>query len=631
MCGICGVLSRAPDQLAAIRTMNAVLDHRGPDGRGYLLVGDAARFSASPDLDPIAGDRLALAHRRLSILDLTSAGAQPMASADGRDWISYNGEVYNYLELRDELASLGHAFHTGTDTEVILAAYREWGSDCFARFNGMWALALWDGARERLLLSRDRFGIKPLYHTALPGGGFAFASEIKALLAAGASPTLDEEIATDFLKWSLTDHTERTFFSGIQALPPGHWMTVEAGRPSTPVAFWRLGGAADDDAALAPAQAATRFRELLGDAVRLRLRSDVPVGSCLSGGLDSSSIVCLAAEAAPSTGHAFHTFTAASDDPALDESDWARRVSAHTGSAEHRVVPDAGGFATDLERLLWHQEQPFTTSSIYAQWCIMREARTRGIPVLLDGQGADEVLCGYRKYYFFYLRELVHRRRFLHAASEGFALLRHGDRGIFKLRDATRYLPAALRGAVPDLGDFVGPDRRGSWQSAHAALGVGHEVRARQVDDLYRFSVPALLRYEDRNSMAWSIESRVPFLDYRLVDWLVNLPSRLKLSGGRTKVVMRDGMRGIVPDVVLDRRDKVGFVTAQERWMRGPLTDTISRALEDCAPGLAGMFDMPRVRREFTAWREGRSRLDHGHFFRLFVFDQWLKRFDVHA
>jgi asparagine synthase (glutamine-hydrolysing) len=607
--------------------MNEVLDHRGPDGTGYAYLGTTARFSTTPSLAPVAGDRVALGHKRLSIIDLSPAGTQPMASNDGTLWITYNGEIYNYIELRDELSRLGHTFRSATDTEVIIAAYSEWGTGCFARFNGMWALAIWDRRTRSLLLSRDRFGVKPLYYVRLDDGGIGFASEIKALLAGKlVASKLDVGTCVDFLKWSLADHYDRTFFTGVTALTSGHFLVLnDDTEMPRPMPYWRL--TPSDDVETDRDEGRKRFRELFGDAVELRMRSDVPVGSCLSGGLDSSSIVCLAASGAGRRPGSLHTFTAGSADPAVDERAWSRLAGAHAGVREHEVVPTAAGFVEDLDDLLWHQEQPFSTSSIYAQWCIMREAHASGIPVLLDGQGADEVLCGYRKYYFFYLRELLRLGRYLAAAREASALLRHGDRGIFNMRDAARYLPGALRRALPDLGDYITPAWHDHWHTSQARLGAGSSVRDRQLGDVYRYSVPALLRYEDRNSMAWSIESRVPFLDYRLVEWLVNCPSGIKLARGLTKAVMRDAMRGVVPDAILDRRDKVGFTTSQTDWMRGDLRQPIEEALAAPSDPLHEMLDMPRLRREFAAWLENRSRLDHGHFFRVFIVDRWLKKF----
>jgi len=553
-----------------------------------------------------------------------------MASLDGLDWLSYNGEVYNYLELRDELAALGHSFHTGTDTEVILAAYRAWGTACFARFNGMWALALWDGRARRLVLSRDRLGVKPLFY-AWAGDNLVFASEIKALLATErVSARLEPGVAFDYLKWSMVDHGETSFFAGIRSLPPGHFAVLAPGATELAAEpFWKL-RAPQVALSITADEAAEGFARMFADAVRLRLRSDVPVGSCLSGGLDSSAIVCQADALRPSEAGPLHTFNAGARDPRFDERPWAELVNARVGAQAHFVYPEAAEFAADLDALLWHQEQPFTTASIYAQWRVMRAAREAGIPVLLDGQGADEALCGYRKFYLFYLRELARTAAFGRLAREAAGLARQGDRGLLLWREGARYLPAALRRGVVDLGRFLAPSAQGAWAESRLALRGGGSVPARQVADLTAYSVPSLLRYEDRNSMAWSIESRVPFLDYRLVEWLVALPTGIKLADGRTKAVMRQGLRGLVPDAILDRRDKMGFVTAQEVWMRGPLRRELEAGLANLAEPLARILPPGPLVAEFRRWVAGHSKMAYQDFFRVFILDRWLKRFDVH-
>lgn len=628
MCGLAGIFGGRPALHRSIFQMTAVQAHRGPDDHGHVFLGGGpALFAREPNDAQVPSRLLALGHRRLSILDCTEAGRQPMASADGEDWIAYNGEVYNYVELREDLSRLGHRFHTGTDTEVILAAYRQWGNDCFARFNGMWGIALWDGRRQQLVLSRDRLGVKPL-HYAFVGNVLYFASEIKGILAAlPEAPRANAVVVADYLKWGSVNHADQTFFAGIQAFPPGHFAVVAPDSPTRliPQGFWT------PDAKQVSAnfdEAATHFRDLFSDAVRLRMRSDVKVGSCLSGGLDSSSIVCVAAGLTGAAG-GMNTFTSVFDDPRFDERQWAALVNEAARAQPHYVTPSQQTFLADLDALVWHQEEPFTSASIYAQWCVMREARKAGVPVLLDGQGADEGLCGYRKFYLFYLRELARAGRWPALLGELAQLALHGDRGLLRWREGSRYLPAFLRRRVSGVDGWVDPGFASAYSQSRIDLGGYKPVAERQKDDLLRFSVPSLLRYEDRNSMAWSIESRVPFLDYRLVEWLLTLPTEVKLAGGRTKAVLREALRGTVPQKVLDRRDKMGFVTPQQEWLKTQLGETMADAFRPGRFRAARFLRAEALGDSLRAYRTGDSNISDGALFRAYMLHAWMERFDV--
>ncbi len=639
MCGIAGILSREPSAMDELAEMTRRIAHRGPDGEGFLYAGRTgpARLTHRWPYGEGLVANLALSHRRLAIIDTSEGGFQPMSTPDRRLWIAYNGEIYNYLELRRELEALGERFRSDSDTEIVLRAFSLWGTRCFERFNGMWAIAIWDDHSKTLTLSRDRFGVKPLYW----GGDAArlvFGSEIKALLAPGLlRARINWESVGAYLRLSLVDHSTQTFFDGISAFPPGHFAVVGLDAPSRiePVRFWSL--EPDRGAqSLSYTQAAAHFAELLESSVALRLRSDVPVGSCLSGGLDSSSIVCVVdrLRRAPADGrgeHAFHTFTAGNEDASVDERDFANVVNRATGCTSHLTVPSCDGLLADLDRLVWHQDEPFTTASIYAQWCVMRAAREASVPVLLDGQGADECLCGYRKYYAFRLIGLLSAGRPGAAMREFASLLARGDSGLLRLRGAGRYLPRRLRRAASPTTAML----RGALRDAHDGvridIGVASDIRSRQIADLTAFSLPSLLRYEDRNSMAWSIESRVPFLDYRLVSFVLGLPDDYKLRGGRTKAVLRDAMAGTVPAAILDRRDKVGFETAQDRWMRGGLGESIRDRLVSGRSRLAPWLDHGRALDVLASARGGRSTDARSALVRLHFLDRWLERFDVAA
>jgi asparagine synthase (glutamine-hydrolysing) len=576
MCGIVALLRTdgAPLDPGLLRRATDSLAHRGPDDEGFVLTGPgrpARRFggpaSALPGLDPVAaaraepGDSIGLGNRRLAILDLTPAGHGPMSSRDGSVWLTYNGEVYNYVELADELEALGHRLESRCDTEVVLAAYLEWGSGCFERLNGMFALAIWDARRAELVLARDPLGIKPLYVAQLDGL-FAAASEPKALLALGAASALDEETAYAYLVAAYADGGARTFFRDIRRVEPATVETIAADGTRRVRRYWSLDGVAPF--AGTRAEAVQSFRDLFLDAVRIQLRSDVPVGTALSGGLDSSSVVAgvALADGAPA---ARHTFTAVFPGTGVDESRYAQAVAARHGAAWHSVEPSAEELLADLDALVLAQDEPFPSSSSYAQWRVMRLAHGHGVTVLLDGQGGDELLAGYDGFRPYAIADALRGGR-LSAARE----LRSAS---LAARTAAALLPPPLsdplRRRARARAAFVARDLH-----ARHARALGELERTEQtLDGVLRRSLlvttlPVLLRSEDRNSMAHSREARVPFLDVRLVELAASLPPELKLEGGTTKVVLREALGDLLPPEVLARRDKLGFATPEAVWLR---------------------------------------------------------------
>jgi asparagine synthase (glutamine-hydrolysing) len=629
MCGIAGLVASRPTDLGAIFSMTKVQAHRGPDGAGHAFFGasDQPWLAEEPGSAAPPPASLAFGHRRLAIIDCTAGGHQPMGYGGGRYWITYNGEIYNYRELRDELRALGHVFASESDTEVILAAYAQWGTGCFARFNGMWALALWDRAERTLVLSRDRFGVKPL-HVGTQGGVLAFASEIKGILAHRRErPVAALQPVHDYLVHGTLNADGATFFDGITSFPPGCFAVLrpDASLAVEPVRFWALDG--EREVSMPFEEACDRFADLFRSAVQLRMRSDVPVGGCLSGGLDSSSIVCAMRELQP--GSELHTFTASFPEAAFDESAWARIVIEHAHVKGHFSSPSEQSYLEDLDALVWHQEEPFSTASIHAQWQVMKQARAQRIPVLLDGQGADEILGGYKKFYAFRLLSLLRTGALFTAGREAVALALHGDRGYLRWREATRYLPRRLQPAGASATEWLRPGLVEAGRGSRVQLGAEAGLRQRQIMDLVAYSVPSLLRYEDRNSMAWSIESRVPFLDYRLAEFVLALPIEHKLRGGRTKALMRTALRGLAPDPILERRDKMGFVTPQSRWMEGALGRHVEQLLASASGPVRDWIDAPRL---LAAWRgasAGRRETMQGLMFRAGTLAQWAQRFQL--
>lgn len=648
MCGIYGRwnLRGDPVDVEALQRATGTLRHRGPDDEGYLLVGSRSgecRHFRGEETDPrvgapdiraaaSAGFDLAFGFRRLSILDLSPAGHQPMATPCGLYWIVYNGEVYNYRELRRELEAGGHSFRSDTDTEVILAACQAWGAECLHRFNGMWAFAIWDVRERSLFLARDRFGVKPLYYTD-GGDSFAFASEIKALVGGRGVPfapnagVLHEYVVGGSLP---SPQGGETFFEGVRALPPGHLLRVTPDRRalgryySVPT----RGGAERDDL-----DAAIReYRELFIDAVRLRLRSDVPVGSCLSGGVDSSSIVGVVSsllrdgDAAASVGERQKAFSAVYDTEGVyNERAHIEKVLLATGAEPNYTTPTGERLASEVERLIWHQEEPFGSTSIFAQWCVMARARERGVTVLLDGQGADEALAGYRPFAV-YLSTLVRSLQLGRAWSEaaairritGIAMLRlligSGVRS-FRGQALRGYQRSRQRNLTSIVRDY---DAGGAHPPSSQAVLPFEQYLAESITES---SLPHLLRFEDRNSMAFSVEARVPFVDYRLIEFSLQHAGGLHIRNGWTKWILRKAMDGFAPDDILWRRDKVGFETPEAEWLRDLLGRNPDLFSDDAFSG--SVFHLPRLRRELSRWqvRGGDSR----SVWRLINVELWLR------
>ncbi len=629
MCGIAGIFSKEIKDLSDIQPLTISLAHRGPDGEGYTIRGadaDCSHYKRSEIPRNPAGT-LALGHRRLSIIDTSDGGHQPMASRCNDTVLTYNGEIYNYLELRAELERAGVSFRTQSDTEVVLEAYRYWGTDCFSRFNGMWAMAIWDERRKRLVLSRDRFGIKPLNYLSIDQTLY-FSSELKALLCLeGYRPRLDKEIAADFLRWGTVNHTNDTFFRDISTFPAGCFCVVDPQRPTvvSPQKYWEPSSSRLASSDLSLNEAEAQFRSLFSSAVALRLRSDVPVGACLSGGLDSSAIVYEATRSQPSGG-GISTFTSASSLSDFDERRWSDLVNQACNTTPHTVFPEASEFMADLDHLVLTQEEPFPSASIYAQYLLMKKARDEQIPVLLDGQGADEALCGYRKYVAYSFLESFQERRWFDLLGDLTGWMRGGDKGLLQLSQGVRYLPKFLRrGDAEPLRDLVQPGIAGEWASSRPGSTLAtYRSSERQIDDLLSFSVPALLRYEDRNSMAWSIESRVPFLDYRLIEFLLELPTSLKVRGGRTKTLMRGALKGQVADEILQRRDKMGFVTPMHVWMQGELRSEFANAFASSDFRLASLVN-PSGAAALLDTSGPWTWAALNAVFRVFILDRWAR------
>ena len=539
-----------PVDVDRIRRMNDRAAHRGPDGHGY--------FHAPG---------IALGHRRLAILDLNPRGAQPMARGD-RFQIVFNGEIYNFVELRAELEALGHAFVTGTDTEVILAAYAEWGPDCLQRFNGMWAFAIYDAKERELFLARDRFGVKPLYYIA-NAREFGFSSEIKQVLSLLPSAVADSSVLLEWIALSFENHRPETMFRGVSSLPPGHRMWVKVPDGAFRMERWYSLGTNERAGGMTPAEGARALLETLEDAVRLRLRADVRVGTCLSGGLDSSATSALASRLCRATGGGrFLAVHARATEGAIDESCWASQVSKNEDLDLSVVTPSLEDFVSSLDDVVFTQEEPFLSPSIFMGWHVFREARAKSCPVMLNGQGADEVLLGYERYFTAATIGQPWWRKLVSAYFESrrsrltlFDALRYKAYfGWSRVRGSRLRRRSFLREDVADRVDF-------SWIERSAESF--RDVRRMQEAEITCWQLPKLLRYEDRNSMRHSIETRLPFLDYRLVELGVSMPVCCKINRGWTKYALRLAMQGILAPDIVWRTDKVGFEAPTKTWIHG--------------------------------------------------------------
>jgi len=639
MCGIAGIIKNQHTMLDLKRISSAMhlLEHRGPDDCGYLLYSknrvQLGRTWPKSDQEP----EVVLLHRRLSILDLTHSGWQPMGTPDGRYFVVYNGEIYNYIELREELEQLGYRFHSSSDTEVLLTAYSCWGSEALPRLIGMFSFALFDTQTRKLVLARDYFGIKPLYYT-YGAAGFAFASEVKALLElAPAHRHIVPERLYLYLRYGLTDQGTATLLSDIHQVPPAHYCEVMLDNPGDikPVRYWKP--AIGQNLEISFEEAASTMRELFLKNVRLHLRSDVPIGAALSGGIDSSSIVM--AMRYLDNRLDLHTFSYIAADPLLSEEQWVDLIGRLAHAQVHKVYPLPEELSEHLAPLTYMQDEPFGSTSIYAQYCVFRMASEAGIKVMLDGQGADEILGGYRYYLAARLTSIIRQNRwseavkFLHRCRR----LPGTDSWQLLLKTADYLLPSSLQAPLRPL---VQKDLMPSWLNerwfAKSGFPVeilehpsGTEVlKGELLQDLTTTSLPHLLRYEDRNSMAFSIESRVPFLTPELVNFVFSLPEEFIIAAdGTTKAVFRRAMRDIVPDSILSRKDKVGFATPELRWLR-LLNDWAEGILKSEVAANIPALKHSDLRKEWEATLHGQKPFDF-RLWRVLNVICWTERFGV--
>jgi len=614
MCGIAGIISfrdilEEASATELVRNMCLLQKHRGPD--------DDALYS---------DHSASIGMTRLAILDLRK-GLYPLGNENRNLHLFYNGEVYNYPELLSELAASGHQYSSMSDGEVIVHGFEQWGLGCLSKLNGMWAFALWDSREQELILARDHFGIKPLYYY-IDENLLAFSSEIRALLSLPfVRTTPNENSIYSYLVDGRHDHTEETFYGGIYRLLPGYCATAKLDGSFEKFRYWEMPNVSetvnDDDMA----EATERVRGLFIDSVRIRLRSDVPVGTCLSGGLDSSSIVSVVTELneedKKSVGRRMQGFSACFPGESVDESHFINIEVQATGTESHVVSPTALELWRDLAELVRTQEEPVGGSSQYAGWRVMQMAKTHHVPVLLNGQGADEIFAGYAEYLGFYIKDLVRRRKFMTVFKETFSSLDLTARMIPLLFTYDRKINRIIKHCLnPEFSAKLAKELSGR------RVNLGSSLPKLLRSDVTTDILPSLLRYEDRNSMHFSIEVRLPFLDPRLVEYVASLPLNFKIKHGWTKRIFREAMRGILPEEIRSRRGKIRFETPQRRWFVAELADKIEELLSTDMRASKYIQRSEVLQLFRSARRKNKmSRLDAEFIWRCINLELWLREF----
>lgn len=622
MCGIAGCYHfyKRVDR-DRFEQMVDLVRHRGPDDRGTFYE-----------------NGLAFGHRRLSVIDLSADGHQPFVYKN-RYVVVYNGEIYNYQELRKQLEAIGIRFETKTDTEVLAAAYDYYGKACVHFFNGMWAFAVFDRVKSELYCSRDRFGVKPFYYY-LDHTQFIFASEIKQILCMlGHAPAANQSRLMEFLICGDQDYTSETMFRDIMQLRGGYEITLDLKHHDFKVeCYYDL--SSKKQRSCRYEESCDRFQNAFEHAVRLRMRADVPVGYCLSGGLDSSSIVCMANHWLDKNGQYAqqHAVSSCFEDPAYDEQEYIDEVVRRTGIASHKVYPDGDQLFEEADRMIWHMDEPFGSTSIYAQWNVFREAKKNGLTVMLDGQGADEQLAGYSAFYGVNFANLLKRCRLVSLMQEilAYKKLRAStesyvdSKQIIFAAAASVLAPVNVHKAAGDsyLESLGLPFTAGQLRDVYRGRDIYPMRDARQyILDSMQYGMQSLLHYEDRDSMAFSIESRVPFLDYELVETIFEAPFGHKIRRGVTKALLRDGLRDILPEKIRTRYSKLGFTTPEDRWIEQNVRQ-YRRELADACDALTPLLDKQQVMRWFDQ-KKGKAVRGDFLLWRIICAGRWMKLFHV--
>jgi asparagine synthase (glutamine-hydrolysing) len=601
MCGISVQISRKKVELEQFERINLAIQHRGPDDEGYVFFNTDSRnqvvaggadtaqdswdfptnYQPTVKVQNLEGDfNLAFGHRRLSILDLSPKGHMPMCDESENFWITFNGEIYNYIEIKVELEKEGIHFETLTDSEVLLKAYVKWGVNCLNKFKGMFSFAIFDRVKFTLFMARDRFGIKPLYYYQNEEGDLFFASEIKQFTQDKHwVANLNKNMAFDFLAYSMTDHSLETLFKDVFQLLPGNYVLVnlpdfvQDNKYQLQQQKWYNFTKKMNYDNIEFSESVTMFKNSFELSMKQHLRADVTLGSCLSGGLDSSSIVCYLDSL--NLDNQIKTFSAYSSDEKYNEKKWVELVLENRNIMGFNVYPNIEEAVSILDQIIWHQDEPFQSSSIFMQWKVFELAKSNHVKVILDGQGADEILGGYDTFYIYRLSGLLSKLKFLEFLTEAKFYVNISSKGYWEL------FISVLRSMMPlpIKKYFLNKKKKIDWlsnqlqdnKSKHPfseLLTSGSGIYSESIKQTFGANLQKLLHWEDRNSMAFSIESRVPFLDHELVETAINLPDEHKIKNGITKYVLRESMNSYLPSTIKNRKDKIGFISPEENWFR---------------------------------------------------------------
>lgn len=668
MCGISGIINTGSGKygFAEIKAMTDLVKHRGPDDVGYFMIGEnntilsagdndtpAEVYSTSTPYKPVVniadagqnGYTAALGHRRLAILDLSPYGHCPMSYKDGRYWITFNGEIYNFNELKEELILIGHQFISHTDTEVILAAYAEWGAECLQHFHGMWAFAIYDIQKQEIFLARDRFGIKPLYYWLSPGKSFCFASEIKQFtVLPGWKAKLNHQRAFDYLVYNMTDHTDETMFTGVYHVKAGHYLKCHVNNiPATDAGRVRLTKWYQPKytgTAISFEEAAVNFEKYFKASVKKHLVSDVPLGTALSGGLDSTSIVCEINNLLQTEGknNKQQTFSYCSADERYNEKKWVEAVLQSVNVDAHYVEENEKSVTDKALKLIWYNDEPNQNQSELATYYVYQLAKEKNIKVLTNGQGADEYLTGYEAFSQFRWLQLLKKGKFSklnYEIDNNKIFSDYGRLGTY-IRLCYFMVPAFVQKlfrkrsstykaitSVIDTHILKTSDRHPYNDMEYNTKSIFNIAHRQMLNN----PLQKYLRYDDRMSMANSVEARAPFLDHPLVEFTTQLPADYLDGVGEHKKILLHGLKNILPPAILARKDKIGFVTSEEKWVCRQMTAEFRQALQDSVHHSKGILK-PEALKYFDDIVSGAIPFNYTYW-RLIAFGNWMKIFNV--
>lgn len=651
MCGINGIFLRKVSgsihQLGA--RMNALIQHRGPDDEGAVVFSNEKAFpigtpksvtktESFPYLNysaDLPGSSIGwLGHQRLSIIDLSHLGHEPMSCSAGRYWLTYNGEVYNYLELKSELEYLGVQFVSNTDAEVVLKAYIQWGDKCVDRFNGMWAFAIYDIQNQTVFASRDRFGVKPFYY-AFNKNVFTFSSEQKAIVMSGLVPkTINKSAAFDYLAFANFEHEEEGLFKGVFELLPGNNLTFSYKNWNVEMENYYTLSCNTSNSKTSIAKENEYIEDistLFKKAIQIRMRSDVSVGACLSGGLDSSAIVAQMGK----LGHdSINTFTATSKIAQFDESEYAAEINKQVNAKSHFVTPQSNELLTDIEELMYAQDIPLFSTSTYAQFRVMKQVRQAGVKVVLDGQGGDELFGGYLPYHLNSWMEDLAKGRILNLKREltAFNSLPKGMQFYVKqylktygIKSLPNFLYQKLVEKMHSEHQYLSVDFKGDYaQTSYkkSKLKPGKSLNEILKGEFYNSRLKGYLKCEDRCSMWFGVEARVPFSDdINLIEYVFNIPGNYKIKEGVKKHLLKEAVAPILPQKIYNRRDKMGYVTPNNIWINEIKSDLKKYFTSD----LEEYFDLKLLLKDYDTFFNQTHLPENQKMFKFIAFAVWKK------